>query len=232
MLLLYLVAVFGSAALVFLVQPLIAKMFLPLLGGSPSVWNTCMVFFQTVLLGGYLYAHAVTRLRRLGSQLGVHGALLLAGAVALPVGLPADLPEAESSPAGWLAVVALRLGRGSLLCPSFGQPASPEMPVLHRTPRGPGPLLPLCGKQRREPPRRPRLSHDRGAPDGAGSATSLLVRELSGLRLSRCGERFFRDAQGGKGCGNLSPAGGRSKELGRRGRHGGAGCSSRSFPPA
>jgi hypothetical protein len=42
-----------SASLLFCVQPMIAKMILPLLGGSPSVWNTCMVFFQAMLLGGY-----------------------------------------------------------------------------------------------------------------------------------------------------------------------------------
>jgi hypothetical protein len=48
---------FASAALVFMVEPLIAKMILPQLGGSPAVWNTCMAFFQTALLAGYLYAH-------------------------------------------------------------------------------------------------------------------------------------------------------------------------------
>jgi hypothetical protein len=49
---------FVSAALLFLVQPLAARLVLPLLGGSPAVWNTCMVVFQALLLGGYLYAHA------------------------------------------------------------------------------------------------------------------------------------------------------------------------------
>src|SRR6185503_14445894 len=49
-------ALFTSAALLFWVQPLVAKMLLPLLGGSPSVWNTCMVFFQALLLAGYAYA--------------------------------------------------------------------------------------------------------------------------------------------------------------------------------
>ena len=54
---LYAATLFVGAALLFLVQPLIGKVLLPLLGGAPGVWNTCMVFFQAVLLGGYLYAH-------------------------------------------------------------------------------------------------------------------------------------------------------------------------------
>src|SRR5581483_5890641 len=50
-----------SAFLLFLVQPLFARLVLPLLGGSPGVWNTCMVFFQSALLAGYAYAHFVSR---------------------------------------------------------------------------------------------------------------------------------------------------------------------------
>ena len=57
---LYAVTLFVGAALLFLVQPLVGKLLLPLVGGSPGVWNTCMVFFQVVLLGGYLYAHRAT----------------------------------------------------------------------------------------------------------------------------------------------------------------------------
>ena len=52
---------FVSAFLLFLVQPMVAKMVLPLLGGSPMVWNTCMVFFQIALLVGYAYAHGATK---------------------------------------------------------------------------------------------------------------------------------------------------------------------------
>ncbi len=49
--------IFLSASLLFFVQPLFAKIVLPVIGGSPSVWTTAMLFFQTVLLCGYLYAH-------------------------------------------------------------------------------------------------------------------------------------------------------------------------------
>lgn len=57
---LYAVTLFVGAALLFLVQPLVGKLLLPLVGGTPGVWNACMVFFQAVLLAGYLYAHRST----------------------------------------------------------------------------------------------------------------------------------------------------------------------------
>jgi hypothetical protein len=57
----YAAALFVSAILLFLIQPMIAKMILPLLGGTPAVWNTCLVFFQATLLAGYLYAYGLSR---------------------------------------------------------------------------------------------------------------------------------------------------------------------------
>src|SRR5688572_33121479 len=59
---------FMSAALIFCVQPMFARMALPQLGGSPNVWNTCVVFFQAALLTGYLYAHVITTRLPLGAQ--------------------------------------------------------------------------------------------------------------------------------------------------------------------
>ena len=59
---LFAATLFLSAGLLFLVEPMIAKMVLPRLGGSPSVWSTCLVFFQATLLFGYAYAHALTHL--------------------------------------------------------------------------------------------------------------------------------------------------------------------------
>jgi hypothetical protein len=58
---LFSVTIFLGSSLLFLVQPMFAKVALPWLGGSPSVWNTCILFFQTTLLLGYLYAHLSTR---------------------------------------------------------------------------------------------------------------------------------------------------------------------------
>lgn len=77
---LYALTLFVGAALLFLVQPMVGKLLLPLVGGSPGVWNTCMVFFQAVLLGGYLYAHRSTRVLGVHRQALVH-LLLLAGVV-------------------------------------------------------------------------------------------------------------------------------------------------------
>lgn len=89
MLLLYVVTIFLSAALLFLVQPMAAKLVLPLLGGSPAVWTTCMLFFQTLLLGGYLYGHLVDRWLSLRRQVLVHALVIAAAAASLPLGLPA-----------------------------------------------------------------------------------------------------------------------------------------------
>ena len=60
----YTAAIFLSALLLFSVQPLFTKMVLPRLGGSPAVWSVAMVFFQTLLLAGYAYAHLLMRIRR------------------------------------------------------------------------------------------------------------------------------------------------------------------------
>src|SRR5689334_64159 len=87
--LLFGVTIFVSSALLFSIQPMIAKMLLPLLGGTPAVWNTCMLFFQAVLLAGYAYALLVSRwpLRR---QLIAQLALLCLAFVSLPIGLSAS----------------------------------------------------------------------------------------------------------------------------------------------
>ena len=82
--LLFAAALFVSAFLLFWVQPLVGKMVLPLLGGTPAVWNTCMLFFQALLLAGYAYALALDALA-LGARAGVvHVGLLVVAAFALP----------------------------------------------------------------------------------------------------------------------------------------------------
>ncbi len=85
MVLLFAFTLFLSSSLLFVVQPMIAKMMLPLLGGTPAVWNTCMVFFQAVLLAGYLYAHASTRWLRFQHQAALHIVMLAASFLALPI---------------------------------------------------------------------------------------------------------------------------------------------------
>jgi spermidine synthase len=73
---------FQSALLLFWVQPMVGKILLPYLGGTPAVWNTCMVFFQALLLGGYSYAHLLAGWPR-KRQVRVHAALLCAGLIPL-----------------------------------------------------------------------------------------------------------------------------------------------------
>ena len=73
MLLYFAISLFVSALLLFLVQPMIGKMILPQLGGTPAVWNTCMVFFQAALLAGYGYTHTVSTYLPVRRQLFVHG---------------------------------------------------------------------------------------------------------------------------------------------------------------
>ncbi len=67
-LIVYTVAIFTSALLLFSVQPMFTKLVLPRLGGSPAVWSVAMVFFQTLLLAGYVYAHFLSKLRNRTSR--------------------------------------------------------------------------------------------------------------------------------------------------------------------
>jgi hypothetical protein len=100
-------AIFTSAFLLFWLQPLFSKMVLPSLGGSPSVWNTAMMFFQLVLLAGYGYAHLLTtKVPRLRWQLVIHGAIVAAGLFFLPFAVSQNLvPPAGRSPIPWLLVL-------------------------------------------------------------------------------------------------------------------------------
>jgi SAM-dependent methyltransferase len=83
--LLYAYTIFTSAFLLFLIQPVIAKMILPWFGGSASVWTTCMLFFQCVLLLGYLYSHWSIRTLKPKMQLAVHATLLALSLAILPI---------------------------------------------------------------------------------------------------------------------------------------------------
>ncbi len=94
---------FVSATLMFVVQPLFGKLLLPSLGGTPAVWNTCMVFYQIILFLGYLYAHFVSAKLAHQQQVWVHVAVLLISCIALPIALPDNIaPPTESDPTVWL----------------------------------------------------------------------------------------------------------------------------------
>jgi len=103
---------FLSAGLTFLVQPLFAKFVLPLFGSTPAVWNTSMLFFQTTLLAGYLYAHESTRRLGVRRQAAVHLGVLLVPLLVLPVGVPNGwIPPAEDNPVPWLlGLLAVAVG--------------------------------------------------------------------------------------------------------------------------
>ncbi|MDB5454083.1 MAG: spermidine synthase [Caulobacteraceae bacterium] len=110
--LLFGVTVFTSAALVFLVEPMMTKLVLPTLGGSPAVWNTAMAFFQIALLVGYLYAHLLEKLPSLKMQTAIHAVVLLLAALALPLRVTDLLGAPEGRfPIPWLlGVLAISLG--------------------------------------------------------------------------------------------------------------------------
>ena len=110
--LLFAATLFTSAALMFVLQPMFGKILLPLLGGSPAVWNTCMVFYQTILFLGYLYAHYLSTRLNQHRQILVHAGIILISFLALPVGLPDTVsPPTESNPTFWLlGVLFLSIG--------------------------------------------------------------------------------------------------------------------------
>lgn len=100
----YIAAVFLSAALIFLVQPMFAKMATPLLGGAPNVWNVSLVCFQAALLLGYTYAHLLNHLvKSLRRQIATHAVLLLGAALVLPFQLSGALGDPNpAQPTTWL----------------------------------------------------------------------------------------------------------------------------------
>lgn len=91
----YSIVVFLGAFLLFQVQPLIAKVILPWFGGTASVWNTCMMFFQIALLLGYLYSHGLRMLLKPRTSWIVHSVVLLLALLTLPV-LPSESLKPES----------------------------------------------------------------------------------------------------------------------------------------
>jgi SAM-dependent methyltransferase len=127
MVLLYSAALFLSSLILFAIQPMFTKMILPLLGGTPAIWNTAVMFFQAMLLAGYLYAHLLSRLRSLQRQTLVHVIVLTAGLLFLPVHVALRwTPAASTYPVLWLV---------ALLTVSIGVPffaISATAPLLQR----------------------------------------------------------------------------------------------------
>ena len=118
---LYGITIVSSAFLLFLVQPIIAKQILPWFGGTAAVWTMCVVFFQSVLLAGYAYAHAATR-RTPRFQSTVHVALLIASLATLPIVASARWkPVAQSDPSMRIVgLLAVTIGLPYFLLSSTG----------------------------------------------------------------------------------------------------------------
>src|SRR6185312_2610033 len=109
----YTTAVFLSALLLFGVQPMFTRMVLPQLWGSPSVWSVAMVFFQSMLLAGYAYAHALTTLRNRYAAVAMHLALLLAASLTLPLAIHqgwGNAPGTAAAPFWLLGLFAVSIG--------------------------------------------------------------------------------------------------------------------------
>jgi len=112
-LLLYSATMFASATLLFVVQPMVGKMILPLLGGTPAVWSACMVFFQAALLAGYAYAHVSTAWLGVSPRQSLaHLAVLAIPLGILPLGVdPSWLRAGGANPiAGVLLLLTVSVG--------------------------------------------------------------------------------------------------------------------------
>jgi MFS family permease/SAM-dependent methyltransferase len=103
---LYATTIFLSSFLLFLVQPVIARLILPWFGGSAAVWTTCLLFFQALLLAGYAYAHLIAKYSRRRYEALIHSALLVAAVTTLPIA-PSEVwkPSGTEDPVLWILLL-------------------------------------------------------------------------------------------------------------------------------
>ena len=145
-LIVYTAAIFVSALLLFSVQPLFTKMVLPRLGGSPAVWSVAMVFFQSLLLAGYAYAHYLIRIPNRAVAGRIHLVLLVVALLSLPLSIASGWGEPPGSGyAFWLlGLFAVSIGlpffalAATIRCcrHGFSAPGIPAVPILtFSTPR-------------------------------------------------------------------------------------------------
>ncbi|HEX7884305.1 MAG TPA: fused MFS/spermidine synthase [Afipia sp.] len=120
----YTAAIFTSALLLFSVQPLFTKMVLPRLGGSPAVWSVAMVFFQSLLLGGYAYAHYLMTLKSRTTPVVIHLVVLVVALLTLPLSIAGGWGE---PPASGYAFWLLGLFAVSIGLPFFALAANNPM---------------------------------------------------------------------------------------------------------
>ena len=124
---LFAATLFFSSLLMFALEPIVARTVLPILGGTPMVWNTCVLFFQILLLGGYAYAHGVTTWLGSRRSSAAYVVLLVLPLVTLPFAIGPDAqPHAGGNPVGWLLLVLAK----SIGLPFFALAAT--APILQR----------------------------------------------------------------------------------------------------
>ena len=164
-----------SATLLFLVQPMFAKMVLPSLGGTPAVWNTCMVFYQAVLLAGYLYAHLATRW--LGTRRQATWHLWFSACRGSPCrsAWPSSgAVPSEHSPIPWLlGCLTLSVGLPFFVV-STSAPDAAGLVRRHPTPRRPRSVFPVRRQQPGQPGGALGLSAARRTTARAGRASVVL----------------------------------------------------------
>jgi SAM-dependent methyltransferase len=137
------VTVFASATLVFMVQPMAAKLLLPLMGGTPAVWNTSMAFFQSALLLGYAYAHLLQKVSSIRRQVMIHGVALLLAALVLPLRVHELLgPPTSDHPALWLlGALSLMIGAPFAVLSATAPLAQAWHARIYREDEGRGPYV-------------------------------------------------------------------------------------------
>ena len=185
------IATLTASALLFAVQPMIGKMLLPYFGGTPGVWNTCMLFFQAMLLAGYGYAHLTTARLGFRGQVALHGTLAAAALLVLPITVPVDRLASDFGAFGPAPRLfgLLVASAGAAVLPDRGDGALAATLVhVQRRPPGPRPVFPVRGEQHGQPAGPGGLSAlDRTALDTRKSEPRLGV----GLRgLGRIDDRL------------------------------------------
>ena len=216
--LVYSLTIFLSAVLLFVVQPMFARLILPLLGGSPYVWNTVLVFYQAALLAGYSYSHFSIKWLGFKKQIIVHLILLALAFSVLPFGVGSASPPKDANPVPWLLVLCLT----SVGLPFFA--VSATSPILQRwfsisehksaseQDDGIAPYLPFSA----EPPACQRARCGQGCARSAGRwppltfaarAGRLVVERDEGMRrLSREQRNRGFERDDDRGSHGLSPA--------------------------
>jgi SAM-dependent methyltransferase len=103
---LFVLTILVGSFLLFQIQPMVARMVLPKLGGAPAVWNSAMLVYQALLLGGYAYAHWLGRFQ-VRRQAVIHLALFLVAALWLPIGIAQIAPPGPGQEALWVPLLLL-----------------------------------------------------------------------------------------------------------------------------